>query len=343
MQRFHDNASGSTAVVNYNGTYYYYVRNGQNDIIRLIDGESNTVVEYAYDSWGRQISCTGSLASTLGAQNPFRYRAYVYDAETGFYYLQSRYYDPTVGRFISADVFLSTGQGVLGHNAYSYCGDNPVSRIDCNGASWEDFWEWLKSLFGGGNNCAGNGRDVETTMETTAITTTPTAVAIPTPSPNPQEQAVAIAKEYGATSEALKMINKAAGNIGAPYQSPPKDEGTYDCASLVYEAARTIDNSFSGGSCRKQRKYFSGEIGKNRWTFHDAEDSLKKEMEIMMPGDLIYWKGSGSHGHVAIYLGGEYILDATISGGGVAFRPFFGYTNDNPDAKYSGFARFIGQ
>ncbi len=206
------------------------------------------------------------------------------------------------------DVFLSTGQGVLGHNAYSYCGDNPVSRIDCNGASWEDFWEWLKSLFGGSNNCAGNGRDVETTMETTAITTTPTAVAIPTPSPNPQEQAVAIAKEYGATSEALKMINKAAGNIGAPYQSPPKDEGTYDCASLVYEAARTIDNSFSGGSCRKQRKYFSGEIGKNRWTFHDAEDSLKKEMEIMMPGDLIYWKGSGSHGHVAIFLGGGNIL-----------------------------------
>lgn len=188
----------------------------------------------------------------------------MYDWETGFYYLQSRYYDPTVGRFISADVFLSTGQGVLGHNAYSYCGDNPVSRIDCNGASWEDFWEWLKSLFGGGNNCAGNGRDVETTMETTAITTTPTAVAIPTPSPNPQEQAVAIAKEYGATSEALKMINKAAGNIGAPYQSPPKDEGTYDCASLVYEAARTIDNSFSGGSCRKQRKYFSGEIGKKQ-------------------------------------------------------------------------------
>ena len=298
-------------MVNYNGTFCCDVRNGNNDVFRPIGGDNNTVVEYAYDSWGRQISCTGSLANTLGNLNPFRYRGYVYDWETGFYYLQSRYYDPTVGRFISADVFLSTGQGVLGHNAYSYCGDNPVSRIDCNGASWEDFWEWLKSLFGGGNNCAGNGRDVETTMETTAITTTPTAVAIPTPSPNPQEQAVAIAKEYGATSEALKMINKAAGNIGAPYQSPPKDEGTYDCASLVYEAARTIDNSFSGGSCRKQRKYFSGEIGKNRWTFHDAEDSLKKEMEIMMPGDLIYWKGSGSHGHVAIYLGG---------GGGIYIR-----------------------
>ena len=113
--------------VNYNGTYYYYVRNGQNDIIRLIDGENNTVVEYAYDSWGRQISCTGSLASTLGNLNPFRYRGYVYDEETGLYYLQSRYYDPTTGRFISADTLLSTGQGVLGHNAYAYCGNNPIS------------------------------------------------------------------------------------------------------------------------------------------------------------------------------------------------------------------------
>ena len=304
---FSYDASGNVVSVDFNGMEYYYLRNAQGDIVKLIDASGASVVEYTYDTWGKEVQTTGSLAGTLGSFQPFRYRGYVYDWETGFYYLQSRYYDPTVGRFISVDVFLSTGQGVLGHNAYSYCGDNPVSRIDCNGASWEDFWEWLKSLFGGGNNCAGNGRDVETTMETTAITTTPTAVAIPTPSPNPQEQAVAIAKEYGATSEALKMINKAAGNIGAPYQSPPKDEGTYDCASLVYEAARTIDNSFSGGSCRKQRKYFSGEIGKNRWTFHDAEDSLKKEMEIMMPGDLIYWKGSGSHGHVAIYLGGGNI------------------------------------
>jgi RHS repeat-associated protein len=79
----------------------------------------------------------------------------VYDWETGFYYLQSRYYDPTTGRFISADVLLSTGQGVLGHNCYAYCGDNPVSRVDYNGACWEDFLEWLKSLFGGGNRCGG--------------------------------------------------------------------------------------------------------------------------------------------------------------------------------------------
>ena len=130
---FSYDTAGNAAAVNYNGTYYYYVRNGQNDIIRLIDGDNNTVVEYAYDSWGTPLSTTGTLASTLGAQNPFRYRGYVYDEETCWYYLQSRYYDPNVCRFLSADVMLSTGQGVLGHDTYAYCLNNPVSMLDDGG------------------------------------------------------------------------------------------------------------------------------------------------------------------------------------------------------------------
>ena len=89
-----------------------------------------------FDSWGKLLSTSGSLASTLGKNNPFRYRGYVYDEETGFYYLQSRYYNPEVGRFISSDVLLSTGQGVIGHNAYAYCGNNPVNRIDPSGQFW---------------------------------------------------------------------------------------------------------------------------------------------------------------------------------------------------------------
>ncbi len=87
---------------------------------------------------GKLLSTSGSLASTLGKNNPFRYRGYVYDEETGFYYLQSRYYNPEVGRFISSDVLLSTGQGVLGHNAYAYCGKNP----HCSG-------KILRAIFGG--------------------------------------------------------------------------------------------------------------------------------------------------------------------------------------------------
>lgn len=75
----------------------------------------------------------GSLASTLGKLNPFRYRSYVYDEETELYYLQSRYYDPEMGRFINADVFASTGQGLLGNNMFAYCGNNPVCFSDPSG------------------------------------------------------------------------------------------------------------------------------------------------------------------------------------------------------------------
>ena len=70
------------------------------------------------------------MASTLGSLNPLRYRGYVYDQETGLYYLQSRYYNPEIGRFINADGFTSTGQGLLGNNMFAYCGNNPISRYD---------------------------------------------------------------------------------------------------------------------------------------------------------------------------------------------------------------------
>ena len=145
--RFSYDADGKVVAVNYNGNYYYYLRNAQNDIVKLIDKTGATVVEYTYDSWGKLLSTSGSLASTLGKNNPFRYRGYVYDEETGFYYLQSRYYNPEVGRFISSDVLLSTGQGVLGHNAYAYCGNNPVMGYDPYGTfDWSSFGKgagWL--------------------------------------------------------------------------------------------------------------------------------------------------------------------------------------------------------
>ena len=145
--RFSYDASGNAVAVDYstdNGSTfntYYYLRNAQNDIVKLIDNSGSTVVEYCYDSWGKLLSTSGSLASTLGKNNPFRYRGYVYDEETGFYYLQSRYYNPEVGRFISSDVLLSTGQGVLGHNAYAYCGNNPASRIDTEGDLWDTLFD----------------------------------------------------------------------------------------------------------------------------------------------------------------------------------------------------------
>ena len=100
-----------------------------------MDESGVRVVEYIYDAWGKLISTTGTLATTLGADNPFRYRGYYYDTETGLYYLTTRYYDPEVCRFISADVYMSTGQGVLGGNMWAYCLNNPVIFSDNIGQS----------------------------------------------------------------------------------------------------------------------------------------------------------------------------------------------------------------
>ena len=134
-QLFSYDANGDVVSVNYNGTEYFYLRNGQNDIVGLMDGSGNRVVEYTYDAWGKLISTTGTLASTLGADNPFRYRGYYYDTETGLYYLMTRYYDPEVCRFISADVYMTTGQGVLGGNMFAYCLNNPILYSDTLGES----------------------------------------------------------------------------------------------------------------------------------------------------------------------------------------------------------------
>ena len=126
-------AAGRPATVIHNGTVYYYVTNLQGDVVALLDSTGAQVVGYTYDAWGRLLSTTGSKASTLGLYNPLRYRGYVYDRETGLYYLQSRYYNPTIGRFINADAFTSTGQGLLGNNMFAYCNNNPVCNADPTG------------------------------------------------------------------------------------------------------------------------------------------------------------------------------------------------------------------
>ena len=116
-------------------TEYYYLRNGQGDVVGLIDGSGAAVVEYTYDSWGKLLSTTGTLATTLGKDNPFRYRGYYYDNETGLYYLQSRYYDPETGRFINADdaAFLGATGTLLSCNLFAYCENNAVNYADPSG------------------------------------------------------------------------------------------------------------------------------------------------------------------------------------------------------------------
>ena len=108
-----------------------YVHNLQGDIIAIVDSTGTKVVEYKYDAWGR---CTiVKDINGISEINPIRYRSYYYDTETDLYYLNCRYYDPETGRFINADVYVSTGQGIFGNNMFAYCNNNSVICIDPRG------------------------------------------------------------------------------------------------------------------------------------------------------------------------------------------------------------------
>ena len=126
--------------VNYNGTEYFYVKNAQGDVTGLVSASGTRVVTYTYDAWGNLLTSTGSMATTLGEQNPLRYRGYVYDTETGLYYLQSRYYNPGWGRFIGTDdvtvLAASLEKANWDKNLFAYCDNNPVSRRDAGGELW---------------------------------------------------------------------------------------------------------------------------------------------------------------------------------------------------------------
>ena len=123
---------------------YFYVTNLQGDITKIIDEDGSSIGTYSYDAWGKVTSVSGTIAQA----NPLRYRGYYYDEETGFYQLGSRYYDPEIGRFISADdpeLLSELPYGLSDKNLFAYCDNNPVSRIDINGALWDEIIEAGKS------------------------------------------------------------------------------------------------------------------------------------------------------------------------------------------------------
>ena len=126
----------------YNNTLYYYVLNAQGDVIALADQNGNLIAKYSYDPWGKLLSVTpngwldeqNAYYLEVAEANPLRYRGYYYDSETGFYYLQSRYYDPEIGRFINADSYASTdATGLLSTNMFAYCENDPVNKSDPDG------------------------------------------------------------------------------------------------------------------------------------------------------------------------------------------------------------------
>ncbi len=153
----------------YNGTNYFYKKNIQNDIIGILDSAGKEIIRYNYDAWGNQrvIILSNGVGyeefdpnkvytgdeyeyNKIARINPFRYRSYYFDTETNLYYLNSRYYDPELGRFINSDDINTidvTKVALNGLNLYAYCLNNPVNKTDATGLWW--FFDDLIAAFTG--------------------------------------------------------------------------------------------------------------------------------------------------------------------------------------------------
>ncbi len=117
----------------YNGTQYFYITNQMGDVVGITDSTGTLIAQYEYDEWGNVLSTSENDIANI---NPIRYRGYYQDAETGYYYLQSRYYDASICRFINADVVEVSNiakDSAIGANLFAYCNNNPINDCDPNG------------------------------------------------------------------------------------------------------------------------------------------------------------------------------------------------------------------
>ena len=140
-------ANGSVVGMKYNGVQYWYQKNMQGDVVRILNSYGGVAAIYTYDAWGKNLQITDKDGNDVSGDpthianiNPFRYRGYYYDVETSLYYVSSRYYDPEIGRWISPepnvyDGGFDEGAGLLGYNVYAYCANNPVMYKDETGES----------------------------------------------------------------------------------------------------------------------------------------------------------------------------------------------------------------
>ena len=148
---YYYDADGSVGSISYDYTRYAFRKNLQGDVIAILDTNGDVVARYAYDAWGKVLSVTDKNgnaitdANHVANINPIRYRGYYYDTETGWYYLNSRYYDPSVKRFINADGIIGANGNFTGMNLFAYCNNNPVIFGDPTGE-----WVALLGLTGGG-------------------------------------------------------------------------------------------------------------------------------------------------------------------------------------------------
>ena len=268
----------------------YYFTNAQGDVTRIEDPNGNVLATYAYDAWGRNYSASGSMQNI----NPLRYRGYYQDAETNFYYLQSRYYDPSIARFINADSYASTGQGFLGYNMFAYCGNNPVSRVDADGNKYTMVND---NVFGGGG-----GIGLIWILGLSALSQSAQSTAIPQSKAKTQEKEQekdAVAEKPSSSTVIYRYGGTNPGNLtpsqrdvdlypvtgkGLSFSTIPKE----DAAMTTIEALNATGVVYAVLDDNNHVSVFP--VGATLQEWHDAGSSSK--WTVAVKSVVIKWKGA---------------------------------------------------
>ncbi len=290
--------NGQPMTIGFNGSEHFFLYNAQGDVVAIANYSGQVVVEYTYDAWGNPLSCTGSLADTLGKKNPFRYRGYVYDEETGLYYLKSRYYDPRVGRFICGDSYATTGQGLLSSNIFAYCAGNPVNFCDPNGHFWEELGELIKNAFQAVGNTISSWRPAYAAVSSFAILD----------GPIPAGDVIALGGVGLLTLGAIGYTTyKATKNALSRSQVNAKSETKDNTETVIYRY-----NGTNPGNLTPKEKDLVGHGGLSFSTI-PRPNSAKTTIEALNATGVVYAVQDGRT-HVSVYPVGGTLQDWVIAG-----------------------------
>ena len=225
---------------------YYYVLNAQGDVSAILDSGGKIAASYDYDAWG---NCTvyDSSDAAIGDLNPLRYRGYYYDAETGFYYLQSRYYDPAICRFINADAYATTNAGsFLSCNMFAYCGNNPVNRADQSGTFWKEIGSFFNkvgtAIAGFAKATFGAGSSLSATITKTEVEYLPDPLPITVKLGTKTTQTIS---KHGNSSKPISVYAK--GNAEHPIKSSSAGI-KINIAKFTLDISMGLDNIGISGS-----------------------------------------------------------------------------------------------
>ena len=277
-----------------------FSKNALGDVKYLLSGNGSVLAKYTYDEWGKKISVTDENGNpvtdgtNIAHLNPFRYRSYYYDDETGLYYLNSRYYDPVTCRFVNADILITTDSNTIGINLYIYCGNNPVNRTDANGFFWKEIWGFCKKavssfaqslhIEGGLGYGIGASRTLGSSGMSMSLYHDVVTLGI--------QHGEKFTSTSGSATAAVKLTNNLAIGIGDNY------EHRYETGNTIYRDEHgTISSPLEIYECPN--------------TKHNPTISIDKDQYV--PSEINDGWFVGFSGDYHLILGGHYVIGIDVS------------------------------